>query len=158
MITAITEVRDITDNNANKGSGAPPQSVLQHTCRSVQDVIVTLNGVTLEGADAVMFTPQGTDNTPREEEGKPHFHVYGAILSSDDTFNRAFDWQAAQKHTKISHMDADVSIEGVFSCKTTDDTARWTLRNVEITYVNRNVDLLEPGTDIYQFQASAEKA
>ncbi len=125
------------------------EMMLQHTCRSVKDVIITLNGVTLEGADAVMFTPPTS--------GRTASNAYGAILSSDDTFNRAFEWQAAQKHTDVQHMNADISISGVFNCKATGGTSRWTLHNIKITDVNRNVDLLEPGTDIYQFKAIANE-
>ncbi len=124
-------------------------TTLQHTCRSVKDVIVTLNGVTLEGADAVMFTPPASKRAASD--------IYGAILSSDDTFNRAFEWQAAQKHTDVQHMNADISISGIFSCKATGGTSRWTLHNIKITDVNRDVDLLEPGTDVYQFQAIADE-
>lgn len=150
-------MRDITDDNSNKGAGASHREALQHPCKSVKDITVTLNGVTLEGADAVMFTPPVTDRTSSEEQHISALNTYGTVLSSDDTFNRAFDRQAAQRHTDVSHMKADISITGVFSCKATGETALWTLHDVEITHVNRNVDLLEPGTDMYQFQAIADK-
>ncbi|MGZ4903748.1 MAG: hypothetical protein ACXV5I_02915 [Halobacteriota archaeon] len=45
-------------------------------------------------------------------------------------------------------MKADISISGVFSCKGTGEPARWTLRDV---------DLLEPGMDTYEFQAIADR-
>ncbi len=137
--------------------GSNNDVMLQHTCRSVKDVIITLNGVTLEGADAVMFTPPASERTPSKEQNASASNTYGAILSSDDTFNRAFEWQAAQKHTDVQHMKADISISGVFSCKITSGTSHWTLHNVKITDVNRDVDLLEPGTDVYQFQAIADE-
>ncbi len=104
-----------------------------------------------------MFTPPANDNIPPEERRGRALNTDGTILSSDVTFNRTFDWQAAQKHTDVSRMKADISIIGVFKCEATNDTARWTLHDVEITHVNRNVDLLEPGTDIYQFRAIADK-
>ncbi len=150
-------MRDITDDNSNKGAGASHREALQHPCKSVKGVTITLNGATLEGADAVMFTPPAVDHTSSGEQHRSVLNTYGTILSSDDAFNRAFDWQAAQKHTDVAHMKADISITGVFSCKATGDTAPWTLHDVEITHVNRNVDLLAPGTYMYQFQAIADR-
>ncbi len=144
-------------DNLDDDTRTPRHAELQHTCRSIKDIIITLNGVTLEGADAVMFTPPSTNRTPPEEQNGRTLNTHGAILSSDDTFNRAFDWQAAQKHTDVSHMDADISISGIFKCNAAGNSAHWTLRNAATTHVNRNVDLLEPGTDMYQFQANAEK-
>ncbi len=144
-------------NDSKKDADSARHVGLRHPCRSVRDLTLTLNGVTLEGADVVMFTPPVLERAPPEDRNKSLLNTSGAILSSDDSFNRAFEWQAAQKHTDIPHMKADISIAGVFSCQATGDTARWTLHDVHITYVNRNVDLLEPGTDMYQFEAAASK-
>ncbi len=144
------------DDNPNKDD-LSRHAAVQHACRSVKDVIITLNGVMLGGVDMVMFTPEATDDTLSKERHKSALGTYGTILSSDATFNRAFDWQAAQKHTDVQHMKADISIKGIFSCAAADEAAQWTLHNVEITDVNRDVDLLEPGTEIYQFHAIAEK-
>ena len=144
-------------NDSKKDADSARHAGLWHTCRSVKDLTLTLNGVTLEGADVVMFTPPVMERAPSEDRDEPVLNTSGAILSSDDAFNRAFEWQTAQKHTDKPHMKADISIAGVFNCKATSDTARWTLHDVHITNVNRNVDLLEPGTDMYQFEAVASK-
>ncbi len=62
-----------------------------------------------------------------------------------------------RKYTDVPHMNTEISVAGVLSCNASDDTGRWTLRDVEITNVTRSVDLLEPGTDMCELRAIAQK-